>query len=295
MSIPAFTKEHIFNGKTYREIPGYKSVAVSEDGVAVRLINGEPSHVIGLYKTYNTKKDRRDETTYYLTVPTRENNKRTNVAVHILVCTAWNGLPPQDGRRYDVNHKDSVKINNHASNLEWMTRSQNIAHCFDSGNNAAAVRIIAKNVETGEEKIFRSIKNFAETLGLHRTNVRSFIARHRVEPHEGYTYRLEEPRQFRIKAVRYQTREVAYKDYDAEKIYFVKSIEEASANTGILSATIKNACNRYRDNGTIRPIRQYFFQYLEAGMVWPEFTKEELKKYEEEFIRRSLAMSYPRK
>lgn len=294
MPVPAFTREHTFNGKTFREIPGYLNVAVSEDGEVISLT---PKPVVKTqYKQHNVPKERRGENTYYFTVTVlRDTLSFKSTGVHALVCLAWNGPPPQDGRHYDVNHIDSVKINNHASNLEWMTRSQNVAHCFDSGNSAAAVRIIAKNVETGEEKIFRSIKNFAETLGLHRVDVRSFIAEHRVDPHEGYTYRLEEPRDFKIRAVKYQTKEVAYKDYDANKIYFVKSIEDASANTGIKSASIKYACNRYKDNKTIRPMRRYFFQYLEPGMVWPELSIQELRKYEEEFIRRSLATSGPRK
>ena len=61
-------------------------------------------------------------------------NPRTNtngMAIHRLVAYTWIGNPPKD--KLEINHKDGNKLNNHVSNLEWSSRSQNVQHGYDSG------------------------------------------------------------------------------------------------------------------------------------------------------------------
>lgn len=50
--------------------------------------------------------------------------------VHFLVAGAFLGKRP-DG--YQINHKDGVKTNNHLSNLEYVTPSQNTKHAYATG------------------------------------------------------------------------------------------------------------------------------------------------------------------
>ena len=51
-------------------------------------------------------------------------------SVHRLVAEVYcDGYNPM----YDVNHIDGNKLNNHYSNLEWVTRSQNCQHSYDNG------------------------------------------------------------------------------------------------------------------------------------------------------------------
>lgn len=53
--------------------------------------------------------------------------------VHRLVLTAFTGPPPTEA--HQCNHIDGDKANNHISNLEWVTQSENIHHALDTGLN----------------------------------------------------------------------------------------------------------------------------------------------------------------
>ena len=50
---------------------------------------------------------------------------------HVLVALAFIGIPPSS--LHEVNHKDGNKLNNHFSNLEWVTKSENIRHADRTG------------------------------------------------------------------------------------------------------------------------------------------------------------------
>lgn len=55
---------------------------------------------------------------------------RKTFSVHRLIAMAWcDGYAPG----LAVNHKDGVKDNNHASNLEWVTAAENNAHAVTNG------------------------------------------------------------------------------------------------------------------------------------------------------------------
>ena len=59
-----------------------------------------------------------------------DGGKKKNCRVSRLVAQAF--IPNPD-RMPEVNHKDGNKENNHVCNLEWVTRSYNVKHSFDTG------------------------------------------------------------------------------------------------------------------------------------------------------------------
>ena len=65
----------------------------------------------------------------YLTVELFKNKKGKTHKIHRLVAEAF--LPNDDNKPL-VNHKDGNKQNNHVSNLEWCTYSENLKHAWDN-------------------------------------------------------------------------------------------------------------------------------------------------------------------
>lgn len=64
----------------------------------------------------------------YLQVCLCKNGKNKKVSVHTLVAKAF--IPNLDNK-LEVNHKDYDTTNNNVDNLEWVTRKENMQHCFE--------------------------------------------------------------------------------------------------------------------------------------------------------------------
>ncbi len=77
-----------------------------------------------------------------------------NYKVHKLVCMAFNPLEGKinydDYEGLQVNHKDGNTLNNHASNLEWSTPSENITHAYKSGLNKKVRAVCQFKNENGK-------------------------------------------------------------------------------------------------------------------------------------------------
>lgn len=107
----------------WQDIPGYEGVyAVSNFGRVKR------------YPGYQAKTERllkpRIKNSGYLFVTLTTNNRKRNFYIHSLVARAFIGERPP---RMDVNHKDGIKTNNCADNLEFVSRTENMSHARQLG------------------------------------------------------------------------------------------------------------------------------------------------------------------
>ena len=67
----------------------------------------------------------------YYKLKIRFNNKYYRKYPHIMVAETFICHKPED--KTDVNHINGNKKDNHVSNLEWTTRSENLKHAIDTG------------------------------------------------------------------------------------------------------------------------------------------------------------------
>lgn len=88
-----------------------------------------------MYRIYNTGKiyseylkkfiHQHDDNSGYLQVTLRGINGRKTIKVHILVALAF---IPNPENKPEVNHIDCNKYNNRVTNLEWVTKHENMIH-----------------------------------------------------------------------------------------------------------------------------------------------------------------------
>lgn len=84
----------------------------------------------------------------YPYVSVKMSKKSYALRIHRLVAAAF--LEPSTKYKAQINHIDGVKTNNTASNLEWVTPSENIRHAYETGlNHGRVVRQSTTNAASG--------------------------------------------------------------------------------------------------------------------------------------------------
>ena len=114
-----------------------------------------------------TKMILRQDKDGYLEVGLYKNKKRYFRRVHRLVLEAFSENPD---RLTQVNHKDGNVQNNSIDNLEWCTCQYNLQHSFRVLGRKPSIttnkKVILTNIETGDVKMFFSVKECAKFLGI---------------------------------------------------------------------------------------------------------------------------------
>jgi hypothetical protein len=93
----------------------------------------------------------------YISVSLSNKGKRETWLLHRLVMNNFIGKCPKDK---EVNHIDGNKLNNHVSNLEYITKSQNHKHAFSIGIKKAIRGSIHVNTTLNEDQVLWIRKNY---------------------------------------------------------------------------------------------------------------------------------------
>lgn len=152
----------------YRYVPGYSNYIVNEDGVVRSVRDGEIMSNVLNSVGYPCGRYRRDDGASKFTLQ------------HHLVALAWCKYGP-DLPTMEANHIDTNPANPKASNLEWITKLENLAHARENGAAAfmrygnvehapgAAQGVSIKNFRTGEitnhDSIGAAAKHYGSTPG----------------------------------------------------------------------------------------------------------------------------------
>lgn len=140
--------------ENWKSIRGYEGLyLVSDQG---RVMNATNGHVLcGCSNGVGYKK-----------VELWKNNIGRRQYLHRIVASAFIDNPLG---KAEVNHKDGDRSNNCAGNLEWVTSSENTKHAVYSKAlkpwNNAAKPIKARNIKTGEERLYATISEAERDIG----------------------------------------------------------------------------------------------------------------------------------
>lgn len=115
----------------FKDIPNYEDYSVSRCG---KVKSNRRGKLLALTKRADG----------YVDVCLRKNKERHRIMVHRLV--AWAYIENPENKPH-VNHKDSVRDNNHVDNLEWCTPRENLQHASRKG------RLVGKKCDSAYQAV----------------------------------------------------------------------------------------------------------------------------------------------
>lgn len=106
------------NKTEIRDIPGYEGLYQATNQGEITSLPKKTRKGIRTLKPMKNQAG-------YLMIILYKNGKRKGISVHTLIALCFLGVPK---KRHQVNHIDGIKLNNKASNLEYITCRENITH-----------------------------------------------------------------------------------------------------------------------------------------------------------------------
>lgn len=183
--VPPFTGEHPYY-RGYYQVPLSQShIVINKYGEMINLVTGDyhPATVTGKG--------------YWITCLFKDGGWQ-NYLVHRLVALLFVEKPERhkdiDFEELQVNHIDGNKLNNAWDNLEWVTGHENMKHAREHGLFSNQLKVLSKDLETGEIESYYSVSECARKAGV--TNTVMFIhlqsvAAGRIK-HLGRVYKLDD-------------------------------------------------------------------------------------------------------
>lgn len=157
LSSPVYHKSH----KEFRMIPRFPNYFINSNGdvyyesTGNMLLRYKPPHrhypMVGI----------RDQSGLF---------KQRNQLVHRLVGYTW---VENDNfmEKNIIDHIDGNKMNCSATNLRWVSRAENNEYAIEQNLNTGCVKVVTRNIETGEIKEHFSVTKAAKYMGRSRLTI----------------------------------------------------------------------------------------------------------------------------
>lgn len=137
----------------------------------------------------------------YMAVSLLRDGVSTQYKVHRVVAAAFHG----SGESMQVNHKNGIRDDNRAENLEWCSGSENIQHSYTvllrkshgghkgkTGTSShVAKKVIGVHSLSGETREYGCILDAATALGINRSNI-SHVCAGRQTNTKGWIFKYSE-------------------------------------------------------------------------------------------------------
>lgn len=104
----------------------------------------------------------------YARIELSKNDIKFRTSVHRVVAQTF--LEAVPGKDF-VNHKDGNKLNNHVSNLEWVTRSENEQHALEIGLRPKAKKVLQFSLNGVLIREWVSTNSVQKELGFGAGNI----------------------------------------------------------------------------------------------------------------------------
>lgn len=251
----------------YRYIPGASRYCINEEADVVTI------------KTGYFKKKAVMSTGYMGIVIDLDMGLGGSTTVHRCIALSWLDYP-HNVDKLDVNHKDSDKLNNHLSNLEFASRRGNMLHAVENDQCCYNHRVLVRNALTKEVTEYFSIEECARQMRLDGETIR-------LRCNNGPTFlypgclqfkRVSDNRQWKhfddpesvIKTLGFP-RPVIAKHAVTDQIHLFDNSTQASKildiDGGIIKYTLKN--------NSKRPCFGYWFKYRDDPTDFPLLSEEQ--------------------
>lgn len=153
-------------GEVWKHILGYDGYMISNFGRVKSNVVGDRSIFYELKPNINSRNGR-------LYVHLYRNKKRKSLSIARLV--GHNFVDGYSTDRNTINHKDGDVTNNHYSNLEWVSQSDNNKHSYRLGRSVNVGDKKWKKIVLDGKYEFKTIRAFARFIDKSETQARRYL------------------------------------------------------------------------------------------------------------------------